>query len=244
MVIVAINTKEPSQSTFIEVDEGQRVRIGRKPDLDSEDTPLKVTWNDRLVSRNHCTAVRDGKNLVIKRLRALEGHSKPNALFSNAIPEERELLPEPINLSPGEAIAIGTQGFTAIHWLEFEEEIEAIAEKCRQALDEEKSTYQSSELGQQDYDEVAQLDEYSLRLQLKLIQQELPEKVLSGWTNQEDLFTRASDFLEKALPGQKGVTAAFLAIGKSGQQTDFTLLNPDPLASCLLYTSPSPRDRG
>ena len=104
MVLVAINIKSPSESTFIEVEDGEYARIGRKPETDKSagELPLKITWNDRLVSRNHCRASRQGRNLVIERLEPAEGHSKPNALFTLGKIADREMRPDPVTLTPGE----------------------------------------------------------------------------------------------------------------------------------------------
>ncbi|MEM7601445.1 MAG: adenylate/guanylate cyclase domain-containing protein, partial [Verrucomicrobiota bacterium] len=89
---------------------------------------------------------------------------------------------------------------------------------------------ENNPLSNQNYDEVEQLDEYSLRLQLKLLQKDLPEQVLTDWNDSQDLFTRASVFLGNALPGQKGVSSVFLSLEKRGDEVTYDLLNPDPLA--------------
>ena len=233
MFLIAVNVDESSYSVSTKLDDGQAVRVGRKPKGSNEDhnsVLLRITWLDRLVSRNHFSAFRQGDELVIERLAALPGRNRPNALYTNTVPQFREKLEEPVRLKPGESLTIGQKGSTAIYWLRAEEELYAELEKYHEHLEKEKETFESSPIRQQDYDEVEQLDEYSLRLQLKLLQQELPEQVLSGWTDEVDLFTRAAVFLEGSLPGQKGVTAAFIAAERKGDDLDYEILNPDPLA--------------
>ncbi len=233
MILIAVSNNESDYSTSTKIEDGQTVRIGRNPEVFPEEEAgvLKIHWKDRLVSRNHCTAVREGNQLVVKRLPALTGRSKPNALYTNVAPRLREAIEEPIYLNPGDSFVIGTKGSTSIYWLESENDLPSALEAHYEELEKDKGTFESDQQPNQSYDEVAQLDEYSLRLQLRLLQQELPEQVLSGWTDAEDLFTRAAVFLESALPGQKGVTASFLALkSKKKSGVKFEILNPDPLA--------------
>ncbi|MEX2578962.1 MAG: adenylate/guanylate cyclase domain-containing protein [Verrucomicrobiales bacterium] len=232
MYLVAVNLENTREMAVAQAHQGRPVRIGRRPETLPEESVdvLRISWTDRLVSRNHCEALRDGKNLRISRLPALTGRSNPNPLYSNAAPRERERLAEPIELEPGGSVVIGAKGTTAIYWLEALSELDREVQRYLDGLEKEKETYEDSPIKRQDYDEVEQLDEYSLRLQLKLLQRELPEQVLSGWTHDEDLFTRASIFLENALPGQKGVTAVFIAVEETEEGIGFELLNPDPLA--------------
>jgi len=231
MNLVAVNIDQPGHVVPLKIDEGQTVWIGRSPRGDVGHEPvLTIPWNDRLVSRNHCKARRDGDEIIIERLPAATGHSKPNALYTNVAPRFRESRKEPVRLKAGDSLVIGTKGFTALYWLASEEDIQPALQDYDRELEREKETFQPYLLRKQDYDEVDQLDDYSLRLQLKLLQQELPEQVLSGWTDAEDLFTRASVFLEGALPGQKGVTASFIAVESGPSEVEYEILNPDPLA--------------
>lgn len=232
MYLVAVNLENSREMTVTQAVDGKPVRIGRHPGKSSE-TPvdvLRVTWNDRLVSRNHCEAVRDGERLEIRRLPAMAGRSTPNALYTTRPPRDREVLPEPIRLNYGESAVIGARGITALFWLRSLGELEPALETYRNSLENEEGSFQDEDMSRQDYDEVEALDEYSLRVQLKLLQNELPEQVLTGWTDDGELFSRASIFLENALPGQKGVTAVFLGLEKQGDEITYTVESPDPTA--------------
>tara|TARA_R110000850_G_scaffold20717_31_gene61550 strand:+ start:489 stop:2405 length:1917 start_codon:yes stop_codon:yes gene_type:complete len=232
MYLVAVNLDNPREMAVAQAHEGRVVRLGRKPESLPEEAVdiLRITWNDRLVSRNHCEALRMGETLSLTRLPALTGRSKPNLLYTNVAPRDREVLEEPTILQPGGSAVIGTKGITAIYWLTSLSELDGEIERYRESLDSDKETFEDAAHTGQDYDEVEQLDEYSLRLQLKLLQRELPEQVLSGWTDEADLFTRASVFLENALPGQKGVSAGFVALEQNQDELGIELLNPDPAA--------------
>lgn len=235
MYLVAVNLENPREMAVAQAVEGRPLRIGRKPEsLDDEPVDLlRITWNDRLVSRNHCEAMRGkGSVLTLRRLPALTGRSTPNALYSNVGPNDRHALAEPLELRLGGSFVFGGSGTTAVYWLQSLRDLDAEIERYHLERDKEKESYDDApeSATRQDYDEVEQLDEYSLRLQLKLLQRELPQQVLSGWTDEEDLFTRAAVFLENALPGQKGVTAVFIAVEKSDEGVEFEILNPDPFA--------------
>ncbi len=232
MYLVAVNLDNPKEMAVAQAVVGRPLRIGRRPESFDEESVdlLRVSWDDRYVSRNHCEAVRlAGDRLSLRRLPALTGRGAPNLLHSNLAPAERQPLPEPVELNLGESCVIGARGSTAIYWLKSLRDLEAEIERHQQWRDQEKEAYEDAP-ARQDYDEVEQLDEYSLRLQLKLLQRELPQQVLSGWTDEEDLFTRAAVFLENALPGQKGVTAVFIALEKRENEVAFEILNPDPFA--------------
>lgn len=232
MYLVAVNLENTREMAVAQAREGRPVRIGRKPVTpeESEADVLRISWSDRLVSRNHCEAVRHGDTLSVSRLPALEGRSQPNGLYTNVNPNDRTLLEEPVRLQPGDSLMIGAKGTTAVYWLESLSQLDGEVQRYLESLEKEKETFEESSITQQDYDEVEQLDEYSLRLQLKLLQQELPQQVLSGWTHDEELFTRASVFLENALPGQKGVTAVFIAVEETEEGIGYERLNPDPTA--------------
>ena len=223
MYLVAVNLENPREMAVALAKEGRRIRIGRKPESLPEEPVdlLRITWNDRLVSRNHCEAERSGNKVELARLPALTGRSTPNALYTNVAPRNRDLVPEPVSLDFGGSVIIGTKGNTAIYWLKSLSDLDAEMENYRLSLESEKEAFEQEPITEQDYDEVAQLDEYSLRLQLKLLQRELPEQVLSGWSDETDLFTRASVFLENALPGQKGVSATFVAL--DSQESDLEI---------------------
>ncbi len=229
MILVAVNLDDLSQRVVQEVT-ALPVRVGRRPDrLDDEAVDLmELPWRDRLVSRNHCFAIREGDELIVQRMPALPGRSRPNAFYSNAPASQRQVLDEPLRLQPGQAFTIGSQGSTAFYWLESRDQLESSLRGYHEHLEVEKEDFAPTRPKSILYDEVAQLDEYSLRLQLKLIQRDLPEQVLSGWTTETELFTRAGAFLESALPGQKGVSAAFLAVERGEETVSFHLLNPDP----------------
>jgi len=235
MYLVAVNLENPKEMAVAQAVTGRPLRIGRKPESLPEEPVdlLRVIWDDRLVSRNHCEALRGPDDLLtLRRLPALTGRNNPNALHTNVSPKDRHPLVEPLELSLGESFVFGSGGTTAVYWLKSLGDLEAEIERYHQDRDREKEAYEDAPAAasRQDYDEVEQLDEYSLRLQLKLLQRDLPQQVLSGWTDEEDLFTRAAVFLENALPGQKGVTAVFISVEKSEDGVDFHILNPDPFA--------------
>jgi class 3 adenylate cyclase len=231
MYLVAVNLLNPREMGAVLAGEGRLVRIGRKPEiLDEEEADaLRVTWSDRLVSRNHCEALRQGNALEVRRLPALTGRSIPNALYTTLSPMQRELLGEPVHLEYGDSFIFGAKGTSAVFWVQSLAELEPALQRYQESIEREREErFEESPVRQQNYDEVEQLDEYSLRLQLKLLQRELPEQVLSGWTDESDLYTRASIFLEGALPGQKGVTAVFIAVERTEDGVGFEILNPDP----------------
>ena len=235
MYLVAVNLENPKEVAVAQAVAGRPLRIGRKPEsLDDEAVDLlRVTWDDRLVSRNHCEALRqEDDHLTVRRLPALTGRRTPNLLYRQAAANAREPLADPVELRLGESFVFGASGLTAVYWLKSLADLESELERYHQERDREKESYEDAPVSatRQDYDEVEQLDEYSLRLQLKLLQRELPQQVLSGWTDEEDLFTRAAVFLENALPGQKGVTAVFIAVEKDEDGVDYEILNPDPFA--------------
>ena len=233
MYLVAVNLENPREMAVAQAVTGRPLRIGRKPESLPEEAVdiLRITWDDRLVSRNHCEAIRgEDDTLTVMRLPALTGRSAPNALHSNVAPKERHPLTEPIELRLGESFVFASGGSTAVYWLRSLKDLDAEIERYHSDLEREKESYEDAPPTRQDYDEVEQLDEYSLRLQLKLLQRELPQQVLSGWTDEVDLFSRAAVFLENALPGQKGVTAVFIAVEKTEEGVEFEVLNPDPLA--------------
>ncbi|MDF1850643.1 MAG: adenylate/guanylate cyclase domain-containing protein [Verrucomicrobiales bacterium] len=232
MYLIAVNLENPREMSVAKASEDRAIRLGRRPMTEEgeEVDVLRITWNDRLVSRNHCEAVREGDRLSLSRLPALAGRSTPNALYSMKPPLEREVIAEPVSLSLGDAAVIGAKGTTALLWLRELGELEPALEAYHQAEKGEEKPFEDATFSNQNYDEVAQLDEYSLRLQLKLLQKELPEQVLTGWTNDTDLFTRASIFLENALPGQKGVSAVFLGLEATKEGIGYEIESPDPTA--------------
>lgn len=235
MYLVAVNLDNPKEMAVAQAVTGRPLRIGRKPEsLDDEPVDLlRITWDDRLVSRNHCEAVREeGDLLAVRRLPALTGRRTPNPLYRKVAANGREPLADPAELRLGDSFVFGAGGHTGVYWLKSLADLETELERHHEERDREKESYEDAPANatRQDYDEVEQLDEYSLRLQLKLLQRELPQQVLSGWTDEEDLFTRAAVFLENALPGQKGVTAVFVAVEKTEEGVEYDILNPDPFA--------------
>jgi len=250
MILAALFQKDRSRRILIEMDETP-LKIGRgpQPDPNEDIVLLRIPWNDRLISRNHFTATLDGSQLIVERLPAQEGHSPPNEFHTNTPPGQREPLPDPLRLQLGDSFCVGKNGHTSFFWLQSEAELAAALAIYDQQSTVETESFEPAEDTNAHYDEVEALDDYSLRLQLKLLQRELPEQVLSGWTTDTELYTRAAAFLQNALPGQKGVTAAFLAL----EPGSFELLNPDPtipadfrpnstLLSELNISNPSPGD--
>ncbi|NNE90028.1 MAG: adenylate/guanylate cyclase domain-containing protein [Verrucomicrobiales bacterium] len=233
MILAALNQENPLERTFAELKTGRVVRIGRKPvALDGEDVDLlKIPWKDRLISRNHFSAHLDESGgLVIDRLPALGGRSKPNALYSNVPSRDREELDEPLRLSPGDSFCVGLKGSTSFFCLTSVGDLDEAVEKLAELSEAEAAGLTPGRTTLVDYDDVEQLNEYSLRLQLKMLQRELPEQVLSGWTDEEELFSRTARFLEGSLPGQKGVSAGYVSISKIDGEVECELLNRDPTA--------------
>lgn len=233
MFLVVVNLENPREMVATQAPPRDVFRIGRKPRIeeDEEVKAIRITWQDRLVSRSHCEAQSDGQAMKLTRLPAIKGRNKPNALYTCAPPRERQQIEEPVSLQLGESVAIGAKGETAIYWLKTLTDLEEKVAEYFDALEQEKGEYVESRTASQDYDDVEKLDEYSLRFQLKMLQKELPEQVLSGWTDDVDLLTRAAIFVEGALPGQKGVTAVFIALERDQDgHMKSEILNPDPLA--------------
>lgn len=233
MYLIAVNLENPREMAVAQATAGRPIRIGRKPESLPEEAVdlLRITWDDRRVSRNHCEArLQEDGRISLHRLPALTGRGTPNPLVSNTWQRDRVALPEPLTLGVGDSLILGIEGNTALYYLAAPADLDAEIERYHREKDKEKEIYQDASATQQGYDEVSQLDEYSLRLQLKLLQKELPQQVLSGWTDEEDLLTRAAVFLENSLPGQKGVTAVFIAVEKTEDGVDYEILNPDPFA--------------
>ncbi len=233
MYLVAVHLENPREMVVAQAVAGRPIRIGRKPESLPEETVdlLRITWDDRHVSRNHCEATMTEEGTVtLRRLPALTGRSTPNPFSTNVYHKHRHRIDSPTELKPSGSLVLGLGGSTALYWLESMGDLDEHIEYHYREKDREKEAFEDDLTKHQDYDEVSQLDEYSLRLQLKLLQKELPQQVLSGWTDEEDLLTRAAVFLENSLPGQKGVTAVFVAVEKDGEGVDFEILNPDPLA--------------
>tara|TARA_R110002096_G_scaffold4501_6_gene21066 strand:- start:2821 stop:4800 length:1980 start_codon:yes stop_codon:yes gene_type:complete len=230
MVLVAVFLEDPSQWESVEVSVGQKVRIGRQPLLKNGEAGLRVPWRDRVVNRNHSQAWLEGSTLKVERLPAVENRSDPNKFYSNEPHSQRSVLSEPLVLNLGDSFSIGAHGRTAFFWLESESDLKEVLSELRPfggIPGEQTSGHLQSMVPSVDYDELEGLDDYSLRLQLKLLQKELPEKVLSGWTTEEELLTRAADFLKTALPGQLGVSVAFLAINPhQAKATSVTPVSP------------------
>ncbi len=246
MILVAVFLEDPSQWVSLKV-EGQPVKIGRNPETSPGEDALRIPWRDRIVSRNHSLARRSGEELILKRISASPGRLPPNRFFTNAPHAERERLEDPLRLKPGQSFSIGSRGRTAFFWLRSLDEMkDAMAHQrpfggdvpFQPPRDELSDATQRVPV----LDDVDQLDEYSLRFQLRLLQRELPEKVLSGWHTEQELFTRTADFLKTALPGQKNVSVAFLALEASpepGEPPNFEILNEEPAARADFRVSAS-----
>ncbi|MCF6311954.1 MAG: adenylate/guanylate cyclase domain-containing protein [Verrucomicrobiales bacterium] len=250
MILAAVFQQDRSRRVLIQMDENP-LKIGRSPQPagDEDIVMLRIPWNDRLISRNHFVATLKGKELLVERLPALPGHTPPNEFYSNRPFGQRSTLSDPLQLKLGDSFCIGKNGHTSFYWLQKKEDLDQAILAYDQELTEKSSSYEAEHSDSNHHDEVEALDEYSLRLQLKLLQRELPEQVLSGWTGTTELFTRTATFLQNALPGQKGVTAVFLAL----EPGNYELLNPDPnipanfkpsttLLSELNIADPSPGD--
>ena len=93
MILVAEYLEDPNQRVVAEV-EGTPFKIGRNPTKEAgEDVELfRITWNDRLVNRNHSMVRREGSDLVIERLPAMADRRTPNSLYANTGKHRRERL--------------------------------------------------------------------------------------------------------------------------------------------------------
>ena len=155
MYLVAVNLENSREMAVAQAVVGRPLRIGRKPESLPEEPVdiLRITWNDRLVSRNHCEAMRgEGDLLSIRRLPALTGRSVPNALHSNVAPRERHPLPDPIELKLGESVILGARGTTAIYWLKSLRDLDAEIERYHNELEKEKESFEDAPATRQDYD--------------------------------------------------------------------------------------------
>ncbi|MEM7145767.1 MAG: adenylate/guanylate cyclase domain-containing protein [Verrucomicrobiota bacterium] len=228
MILAAVFHDDPSQRTFANVSDVP-VSIGRKPasNTNSPSHPFPITWSDRVINRNHSIAVRQGDQLVVDLASPLPGEkgSKPNPFYSNSVTDKRVRLNNPLRLNPGDSFVIGAQGRTSFYWLRNVDELERLLSNDSQFAEPRHRDFERTKNPTDDYDHALELDEYSMRLQLRLLQKELPEKVLRGWTDEEDLFTRACDFLQSALPGQKAVSAAFIALQQNDPELPFDVLH-------------------
>lgn len=224
MILVAIYLDDPTQTVIVEI-EDKVAKIGRSPqvNISKREVALRIPWRDRVVNRNHSTARRDGQQLLVERCPPLPDRSEPNRIYNVAPSQERAVLEDPLTLDFGDSFSIGRNGRTAFYWLESEAQLTEILSKREDDLGEPQSMQPAL-----NYEEIEVLDDYSLRLQLKLLQQELPEKVLAGWTTEQELMTKAADFIKTALPGQRGVSAAFIAVEHDGLARTFEILNQDP----------------
>ncbi|MFV1995708.1 MAG: adenylate/guanylate cyclase domain-containing protein, partial [Verrucomicrobiales bacterium] len=204
------------------------LRLGRSPRVDPEpaEDAFVIPWPDRIVNRDHSTARRDGESLIVERIPCDGGErgSPPNPFYTNAPAENRVRIEDPLRLEPGDSFVIGARGRTTFFWLRELGDLERLMDSDDGAGPGRRE-FQKSPEATEDYGQVAELDEYSMRLQLKLLQQELPEKVLRGWTDDVDLNTRASDFLQSALPGQKGVSVSFIALCTENEDEPYQILH-------------------
>ncbi len=233
MYLVVVNLENSREMAVAHATANKRILIGRKPhihDANNAET-LRITWHDRYVSRNHAEAIRIADDVQLTRLPALTGGNKPNPFHTLAPPVDRQPIEEPLTLKLGEGVAIGTRGQSAIFWIEslgdLTPALNHYKEQAAASTAEQVSPTLSSKLKK--HGDGSEIDEYSLRVQLKLLQRELPQKLLGGWENESDLFTRAGSFLEKALPLQRGVSVAFLAMDQTTPPIRYEILNPDPM---------------
>ena len=229
MILAAVSHEDPTRRTFVEVNGEGSVRIGRNPALEPESdvVALVIPWPDRIVNRDHSTGRRKGENLIVERQTTSDekGRSQTNPFYSNAPIKNRVRLDDPLQLGPGDSFVIGAQGRTTFFWLRNTDELDSMLQGDSANGEPIHREMQKSGATVIDYDQVAELDEYSMRLQLKLLQKELPENVLSGWTDEEDLFAKTSDFLQRSLAGQTGVSAAFIALDADNPDLPFQFLH-------------------
>ena len=137
MFLVAVNLELSGKQAVARVDIDVPVRIGRNPEaLEGEKVELlRIPWNDRLISRNHCEATRTSTGVQLSRLPALTGRSTPNALYTAQRPINREALSDPVKLQPGDLVFIGAKGVTALVCLLAPEDLDGALQKFRDRLE-------------------------------------------------------------------------------------------------------------
>lgn len=231
MVLVAVFLEDLSQTVRLELEDGESAILGRQPEATAESGVLEIPWFDRIVSRNHAYLRRSGNQLTIQRLPPLPGRVVPNGFYNLNPSGDRDLLRDPVILDPGEGVCVGNRGMTALFWLRREADLSEVKPALHRARKRATpvhtpGTGTGSPASSEQFDE---LDEYSVRFQLKLLQQELPEKILLGWSDPEELMTKAAGFLQTALPGQRRVSAAFVAF-EPPDFSQYQILNQDPSA--------------
>lgn len=231
MVLVAVFLEDLSQTVRLELGDGESVILGRQPERTAESGVFEVPWFDRIVSRNHAYLRRNGAQLTLQRLPPLPGRVVPNGFYSLDPGGDRDLLPDPVILDPGDGVCVGNRGQTALFWLSQEADLGTLKPALHRAR--KRATPASTPPADAGHpgssDRFDELDEYSVRFQLKLLQQELPEKILLGWSDPEELMTKAAGFLQTSLPGQRRVSAAFVAF-EPPDFSEYQILNQDPSA--------------
>jgi len=230
MILAALSLNDPSQSATLELGEGDCVVLGRRPEPREGASSLRIPWPDRIVSRTHALLRRSGDDLVMERLPPLPGRSKPNPFCELAPRGHRRRKRDPVTLHPGDGVFVGNRGGTALIWLRESRELSSWRDRLRR-LQEAVQTPAGEDSplpqGGDAAGHLEELDDYSVRFQLRLLQQELPEKVLRDWNTGPELMTKAADFLKAALAGQRRVSVAFLAF-EAPHHTEYVILNQDP----------------
>lgn len=229
MVLVAVFLEDLSQTVGLELGDGDSVVMGRQPEPTGDSQTLAIPWPDRFVSRNHALIWRSGDELILQRLPPLPGRAIPNGFYELTPAGDRDLLRDPLTLRLGEGVCVGNHGETAFLWLDQAEDIAAhkgLLLRARQRVPSAQPT-PSQGSRQQGADQLEELDDYSVRFQLRLLQQELPDKILVGWNDEDELMTKAAGFLQASLPGQRRVSAAFIAF-EPPDYTNFHIFNQDP----------------
>lgn len=238
MVLVAVFLEDVSQTVRLNLDDGGSVILGRHPEATEDCGVFQIPWLDRIVSRNHALIHRTGDQITLQRLPPLPGRVTPNGFYDLGPAGDRELLRDPVILEPGEGVCVGNRGQTALFWLAGEEDLAAHREELQQARRRVPSQPLSGPGSVKGgTNQVDELDEYSVRFQLQLLQQELPEKILLGWSDAEELMTKAAGFLQASLPGQRRVSAAFLAFDPP-DYTGYHILNQDPSGTADFLVHP------
>ncbi|MEM0967770.1 MAG: hypothetical protein AAGJ31_00340, partial [Verrucomicrobiota bacterium] len=235
MILAAWSLADPSDARVLTLSPGQTLILGRHPDVAPEETPFQIPWKDRIVSRTHARLTRTADETLRVERHAPHRGRLPNPLTNLAPIGNRRVLDEPLLLRPGDSFCVGKKGHTVVSWLESEEALDALVEAQERAPSPDSGWKEMQTVADPDHsDHLEQLDEYSLRFQLKMLQRQLPEALLLGWNDEVDLMTHAADFLKIALPGQRQVSAGFLALSTSGDSLELLNRDPSPVADFQL----------
>ena len=222
------------------LEDGEGYILGRSPEPEAVNawpsgTPGKVLTlaignADRMVSRSHVWGQRQGEQLQVFRIPP-EGDAVTPHPLTALISEShggRQPLPDAIVLSPGQAFGIHREGWFEFHWVSDPDAVGPDLAGAK-ALDEVPSRELANDQAAGGLTQEPSAGE--LQQSLRTIRDDLPE-VLADWSDERDLFTRVAGFLRRALPAQRQVRGAFLAVDPANPAADYRRLDrPDEAIS-------------